>query len=62
MDKKPQQILSTRERIRRYKEIEALQMKRTLASNPAQHLPWLEEALEFTYRAGILKPRKALEE
>ena len=54
MDKKHQKILSPSERIKRYQEMELLQLKRTLASNPAQRLAWLEEALEFSYQAGAL--------
>jgi len=56
MDKEAKQILSPTERIRRYREIELLQLKHTVASTPAQRLAWLEEALEFAYRTGALKP------
>ena len=54
MGKKPQQILSPTQKNERYRKIEILQLKRTLASTPAQRLAWLEEALEFAYKAGAL--------
>jgi hypothetical protein len=54
MDKETKQILSPTERIGRYREIELLQLKRILASTPAQRLAWLEEALEFAYRAWAI--------
>lgn len=54
MDRKTKQILSPTERVRRYREIELLQLTRTVASTPAQRLAWLEEALEFAYRAGAI--------
>ena len=54
MDKGTKQILSPKKIIGRYKEIELLQLKRTLATTPAQRLTWLEEALEFAYRDGAL--------
>ena len=54
MDKETKQILSPTERIGRYREIELLQLKRILASTPALRLAWLEEVLEFPYRAGAI--------
>jgi hypothetical protein len=54
MDRETKQILSPTERIRRYREIALLQLKRTVASTPAQRLAWLKEALEFAYRAGAI--------
>lgn len=56
MDKETKQILFPTEGIRRNREIESLQLKRTLASTPAQRLAWLEEALDFAYSTGALKP------
>ena len=47
-------IFSPTQKIERYREIELLRLKRTLASTPAQRLAWLEEALEFAYEAGAL--------
>ena len=57
MNKQLQQNLSPTQKIERYREIELLQLKRPLASTPAQRLAWLEEALEFAYRAKVLNPR-----
>ena len=57
MDKETKQILSPTERIGRCREIELLQLKRILASTPAQCLAWLEEALEFAYRTGAIRSR-----
>jgi hypothetical protein len=54
MDRETKQILSPTERIRRYREIAILQLKRTVASTPAQRLTRLEEALEFAHRAGAI--------
>jgi hypothetical protein len=54
MDKETKQILSPTERIGRYREIELLQLKRILASTPAQRLTWLEEALQFAYFAWAI--------
>lgn len=34
-------------------------LESTLAATPAQRLAWLEEMLEFAYRAGALEARPA---
>lgn len=62
MDKKIKKIPSPTEKIGKYRKMEFLRLKLSWSSTPAQRLAWLEEALEFAYRSGTLKPRSVLEE
>lgn len=45
-----------------FEETARRHLKSTWEATPAQRLAWLEEALEFAYRAGSLKPRRPLKE
>jgi hypothetical protein len=54
MNKKLNTQSSSREVMGSFAETERDLLIHTLAATPAQRLAWLEQALEFAYRAGVI--------
>jgi len=49
-----QEMSSLKNQLPEYGDLESERLKLSLSSMPAQRMAWIEEALAFSYRAGIL--------
>ena len=62
INKETEQLFPSQDGIGTFEETARRHLKSTWEATPAQRLAWLEEALDFAYRAGSLTPRRPLKE